>query len=128
MNKRIENYINELQHDIRGFERVEDEWFYEIREQHSQKSYYGLDSVNIDEVTLEDKSIIYLVNQESATELVEKTANEDKIIDTLTNLNHEAGDQNIIAIFDTEKEAYDYIEKEYPKIDLTKEVEELFNN
>lgn len=125
MKGKIENYINELQHDIKDFERIEDEWFYETTEQHSQKNWYGLESVSIDKVTLGDNSIIYLVNNESAAELIEQSSEKEKIVDTLTNPMHESGDEVLIAIFDTEKEAYNFIKKEFPKINLVKNVNDL---
>src|SRR5699024_12259413 len=89
MKGKIENYINELQHDIKYFERIEDEWFYETTEQHSQKNWYVLESVSIDKETLGDNSIIYLVNNEAATELIEQSSEKEKIVDTLTNTMHE---------------------------------------
>lgn len=125
MRKRIEQYINEDQHDINDLERILDERVFEISEQHSQLSWYGLESVGIDKVTLEDNSIIYLVEVETATELVKQTATSDEIYNTLVNRKHDAGDSELVALFVTEKKAYDFIDAEYPAIDVEAEVAEI---
>lgn len=122
MQNKIDGYLSNQQHSIKGYEILEDEMIYEISQQFSQHIWYGLSSVGIEQVTLENGALVYIVNEEHATELVKQTAPGLKIMDTLTNLRHEKGDQDIIAIFDTEEEARSFVKQEYSFIDVEKEV------
>lgn len=126
MDKKIKYYLEEQQHEVKDNDYIEDLMFYEITVQHSQSSWCGLASVSLEKVVLNSGEVLYIVQEEDATELIKQNAPTEKIIDTLTNSNHEVGDFNITAIFDTEVEARDFIQKEYePFESLEKAVREM---
>lgn len=129
MQQKIEDYESNLQHEIKDSECLDSEIIYEISEQWSQHRWYGLESTQLTKVTLGNNEVIYTVETESATELVKQNKSHEEIWNVLyENRLHETGDYELVAIFDTEKEARDFIEKEYPPIDVKKVLTEILES
>lgn len=103
------------------------DYYFEISQQHSQYSWYGLEGVELDEVVLDNDEKIYLVSEYSAREIVKQTEDKNTIYYKLSS-NEEIDEILIVAIFDTENEALQFMADNYPKIDLDLELQGILKS
>src|SRR5690554_4126152 len=99
----LETYKNILEEQISDNEILED-YIYKVSYQKSQYRWYGIERVRLEKSMLDDDSEIYVIQEESATELIKLNSNypnerfREKLLDAAAS--HDLGDITTVAVFD----------------------------